>query len=165
MGWNLRLNSYKAEDLPEAKRLLKKAIDLDPDYAFAWALLAGCYSHSADDPNCSGAEREKVLDKIRECAQQATQIDPACSKAYSMLGLYHLSLREFDAAEKNANKAIELSPNHAGDMAISANILNKCGKPEEALDRIRRALRLSPFHAIWFLSIKGQILRVLGRYG
>jgi adenylate cyclase len=163
IAWNL-ISLYRIEDLPEVKRLLEKAIDLDPEYAFAWALMAGCNSHIADDPKCPKEKRIKALELIKECAEQALKFDPACSKGYVMLGIFHLNARDYDQAEYNANKAIEMSPNHANDLGIAAGILNKCGNPEIALERIRKAMRLSPVHPMWFLTILGQILRVLGRY-
>ena len=163
LAWNF-LGLYRMEDLPEVKRLLEKAIDLDPEYAFAWALMAGCNSRIADDPKCPKEKRIKALELTKECAEHALRLDPACSKGYVMLGLYHLNARDYDAAEYNANKAIEMSPNHANDLGVAAGILNKCGNPEIALERIRKAMRLSPVHPIWFLMNLGQILRVLGRY-
>lgn len=158
------LIGYRVEDTPEAKRLLHRAINLDPEYAFGWAILAGCYNHMAEDPRLSIDERHNIVELVREYAEKALSYDPTCSKAYAQLGLYHLNMRAFDAAEHNASKAAELSPNHANDQAIAAIIMYKCGNPEGALKRIRKAARLSPFHPIWFLTALGQILRVLRRY-
>lgn len=163
LAWNLT-GLYRRENLPEVKRLLEKAIDLDPEYAFAWALMAGCNSQIADDPKCPKEKRIKALELTKECAEHALKLDPACSKGYVMLGLYHLNARDYDEAEYNANKAIEMSPNHANDLAVAAGILNKCGNPEIALERIRKAIRLSPVHPMWFLTNLGQIYRILGRY-
>jgi len=158
------LIGYRVEDTHEAKRLLHRAINLDPEYAFGWAILAGCNNHIADDPRLSIDERNNILELVREYAEKALSFDPTCSKAYAQLGLYHLNMGAYDAAEQNASKAAELSPNHANDQAIAAIIMNKCGNPEGALKRIRKAMRLSPFHPIWFLTALGQILRVLRRY-
>jgi adenylate cyclase len=163
LAWNF-LGLYRMEDLPEVKRLLEKAIDLDPKYAFAWALMAGCNSMIADDPKCSKEKRNKAVELTKECAVQALRFDPACSKGYVALGLYHLNARDYDVAEYNANKAIEMSPNHANELAVAAGILNKSGNPEIAFERIRKAMRLSPVYPMWFLTNLGQIFRVLGRY-
>jgi len=158
------LSGYQVEDTHEAKRLLHRAINLDPEYAFGWAILAGCNTLIAEDPRLSIDERNNVLELVREYAEKALSFDPTCSKAYAHLGLYHLNMRAYDAAEHNASKAAELSPNHANDQAIAAIIMNKCGNPEGALKRIRKAMRLSPFYPMWFLTALGQILRVLRRY-
>jgi len=156
------LDAYRAEDVPEAKRLSQRAIDLDPEYAIAWVLLAACHFHAADDSRHPEEERERGLKSVRNCAQQALKLDPSCAEAYSMLGLYYLSVREFEAAAQNANKSVELAPNHAFNIANSAVILNKCGQPKRAMERIRKAMRLSPVYPTWFLSILGQASRLVG---
>ena len=156
------LDAYRAEDIPEAKRLSQRAIDLDPEYAAAWVLLAACHFHAADDSRHPEEERERGLKSVRDCAQQALKLDPSCAEAYSMLGLYYLSVREFEAAAQNANKSVELAPNHAINIANSAVILNKCGQPKRAMERIRKAMRLSPVYPTWFLSILGQASRLVG---
>jgi TolB-like protein len=156
------LDAYRAEDVPEAKRLSQRAIDLDPEYAIAWVLLAACHFHAADDSRHPEEERERALTSVRNCAQQALKLDPSCADAYSMLGLYYLSVRQFEAAAQNANKSVELAPNNAFNIANFADILSMCGQPKRAMERIRKAMRLSPVYPTWFLAILGQASRLVG---
>jgi len=155
------LDAYRAEDIPEVKRLFEKAIELDPEYAAPWSALAGCYLHIKEDARYSNEERKKAFQSARDCVERALNCDPSCASAYATLGLYHLDLKEYDEAIYNANKSVEMAPNHAITMAISAVILNKCGKPERAIERIRKAMRLSPVFPLWFLGALGQVSRVL----
>jgi len=136
------LNAYRAEDIPEVMRLCQRAIDVDPEYAAAWVLLAWSHFHVADDSGHPEEERERALESVRDCAQRALEYDPSCAEAYVALGLYHLSSEEHDAAMQNANRSVELAPNHASNVATSAAILNKCGHPERAIERIRKAMLL-----------------------
>jgi len=158
------LNAFRAEDLPEVMRLFQRAIDLDPKYAAAWVWLAWSHFHVADDYEYmySEEESERALKSVRDCARQALELDPLCAEAYSALGLYHLSSREHEAAMQNANKSVVMAPNHASSIAISAAILNKCGQPKKAIERIRKAMRLSPVYPTWFLIILGQVTRLAG---
>ncbi len=156
------LRSYRAEDVPEAMLLLQRAIDLDPEYATAWVDLADCHFQVEEDARYSKDERKQALELMRECALRALQYDPSCAEAYAVLGLFHLTSKEYDKAIHNANKSVDMAPNHAINIAISAIILNKCGQPERAFERIRKAVRLCPIYPIWFLSGLGQISRVLG---
>ena len=48
-------------------------------------------------------------------------------------------------------------------LARSAIILNKGGQPEQALERIRKAMRLCPVYPVWFLSALGQVSRAMDR--
>jgi adenylate cyclase len=72
-------------------------------------------------------------------------------------------LKEYDEAIHNANISVDMAPNSAVTVAVSAVILSKCGQPERAIERIRKAMRLCPVYPLWFLSVLGQVLRVLGR--
>ena len=161
LGWDL-LRSYRAEDVPKAMLLLQKAIDLDPEYATAWVILADCHFEVEEDARYSREKRKQALKLMRECAQRALQYDPSCAEAHAVLGLYHLTSKEYDKAIHNANKSVDMAPNHAINIATSAIILNKCGQPKRAIEQIRKAVRLCPVYPNWFLSTLGQIFRVLG---
>jgi TolB-like protein len=157
------MDAYQVENHPEVKRLLQRAIDLDPEYASAWSMLAGLHFHIEEDARYSGEERKQALQSTRNYAEQALEYDPLCAPAYSTLGLYHLTLKEYDEAIHNANISVDMAPNSAVTVAVSAVILSKCGQPERAIERIRKAMRLCPVYPLWFLSVLGQVLRVLGR--
>lgn len=157
------MDGYRAEDLPEVIRLAQKATDHDPEYAAAWSLLAGCHFHIEEDARYSEKDRKEALQSMRDCAERALECDPSCASAYTMLGLYHLTLKQYDEATQNANKSVKMAPNNAYSIAISAIILNKSGQPEQAIERVRKAMRLCPVYPVWFLSALGQIFRALNR--
>ncbi len=157
------LNTYRKDDLPEVMRLGQRAIDIDPEYAAAWVLLSWYHSHVTEDTTLPQNEREQANDAVLDCARRALEYDSDCAEAYASLGMYHLDLGEHDAAIENANKSVELAPNHADNIAISAAILNKCGEPALAVERMRKAMRLSPIHPTWFLHILGQACRLAGK--
>ena len=159
------LNSMIGDQIGEAMRLVKRALDLDPEYAAAWVWLAWSHFHIADYGSAySEEERKQALESTRDCAHQALEFDPSCADAYAALGLYHLSLSEHEAAMANINKSVQLAPNHAQNIAISAAILNKCGQPEKAIERIRKAMRLSPVYPSWNLSMLGHAYRLAGMF-
>ena len=163
MGSDL-LNTVQTDLIPEATRLIKRAIDLDPEYAAAWVWLAWSHFHVSEDHESkfSEEERKQALKSTRNCAQQALKYDSSNAEAYAALALYDLSSLEHEAAKAKINKSVQLEPNHATNIAISAAILNKCGRPEIAIERIRKAMRLSPVYPSWHLSILGQAYRLAG---
>ncbi len=156
------LNTVKGDLIPEAMRLVKRAIDLDPEYAAAWVWLAWSHFHLSEDYDSrySDKERKQALQSTQDCAHQALKFDPSSAEVYAVLGLYHLSMSEHEAAMANINKSVQLAPNHATNIGIAAAILNKCGHPEKAIERIRKAMRLSPIYPSWYLSILGQAYRL-----
>lgn len=157
------INAMPEDHISKALRLGQRAIELDPGYAAAWVLQAWAHCHASDDTTRPAEERERALDSMRDCAQHALECDPSCAEAYSALGLCELSAGNHAAAVLNADKSVELAPSHATIVAVSGNILNKCGQPERAIKRIRKAMRLSPVYPAWFLHILGQSSRLLGR--
>ena len=50
-----------------------------------------------------------------------------------------------------SEKAVALAPNLANNMAIAGVITVYCGKPREALELVRKAMRLCPIYPIWYL--------------
>jgi len=156
------LDGYRAEDVPEAIRLGKKAIAIDPQYAQAWVLLMACHWHKQEHAGYSEEERERLMESARDYAQRSLELDPSCARAIAILALYDLHLRKHDDAVRKTNKSIEFAPNHANINALSAAILIKCGQPQKALERIRKAMRLSPVYPSWFLMMLGQSSRLLG---
>jgi adenylate cyclase len=156
------LDAYRSEDVPEVKRLINKALELDPGYATAWSILAGVHFHVEEDARNSVEIRKEALMLTLACSEQALKCDPDCAATYADLGLYYLALKDYEKAFLNVNKAVELTPDFASTLRISAVILNKCGHPEIALEQIRKAMRLCPVYPMWYLTNLGQVTRILG---
>jgi len=156
------LNAYRTEDHSEVIRLARRATTADSNYAAAWDLLASCYFHIEEDARYPDEERKQALQLSREYTQRALDCDPSFADAYSMLSLLHLNSKRYDEAGVNANKSVEMAPNNANNLAVSAIVLNKCGESEIALERIRKAMRFSPVYPLWYIAALGQISRSLG---
>ncbi len=57
-----------------------------------------------------------------------------------------------------------LDPNGAYVTAFLGNALNWAGRPEEALNLTRKAMRFSPLHPSWYVGVAAHANRLLGRY-
>ncbi len=156
------MDSNRPEDIPETMRFLQRAVDLDPEYAAAWSLMATCNFRIEEDARFSEEERKQALNSMRECAQRALDCDTMDSTAYAMLGLYYLTVRQYDEAVDCANKSVNMAPNYAHNLAVSAVILSKSGQPERGIERIRKAMRLCPLFPRWYLAALAQASRLLG---
>ncbi len=145
--------------------MIKKALDLDPDYAIAWVMLGWTYFHLADVGTGYGSKRDRdaMLESTAECSRKAHELDPSCADAYAELGLCHLSKGDHDQAIVMYEKAIALAPNHAEILATFAVTQIKSGQPERAFDLIRKAMRLCPVYPSWYLWALGTACRLLGR--
>jgi adenylate cyclase len=156
-------NQYRSENHPEIIRLLKKSLGFDSEYSAAWLLLAGAYFHIEDDVGYSDTERTEANKLSRQYLEKSIECDPNNPDAWSLRAMHYLSDGEFDKAVIDTNKAAAIAPSHAIVIASSAAVLTKCGLPELGLQRIKKAMRLSPVYPPWFYVHWGQTCRVLGK--
>ncbi len=146
----------------EAANLLRRAVELDPRYAPAHALLGA--SRVIDYANGWGASPTQSLEEAEKAARQAVQLNECHPCALWALSLASLWLRRYDEALGKAEKAVAFNPNFAEGHTARGFILHHVGRSEEALKCFERAMALEPsFPDIW-LQFRAQALYQLGRY-
>ncbi len=155
-----------AEAQPRARELLDRALELDPDYATAWAMRGWLYFTEADVGGGLG-DRDR-FDKAQaaafRCGHRALEIDPDCADAYGMLALTHLNAGEHDKAMDMSEKAITLAPNNAELLGgVASAVMRKSGRPERGAELVKKAMRLSPFYRPGLLRALGNNYRGSGR--
>ncbi len=135
----------------EAGDYLRRAIELEPDYAAAHAWYA-YWNAFLVGQNWSDAPRE-VMERAGQLAERAIVLDPFDARALTIAGhvraFLHRRLRE---ALTLHERALQLNPNLAMAWALSAITYAYMGDPEEAERRNNRYKRLSPLdpHAFFF---------------
>ena len=112
--------------------------------------------------HASEESREAALGSALDCANKALELDPSCANAYCLLSFCHLSKNEYDEAIAMSQKAVALAPNQADLLALSANVLNKSGRPERGLELIKKAMRLCPIYPGWYFQLLGAAYRLTG---
>jgi len=157
-------NRGSIETRSEAVRLVNRALDLDPNYAFAWVVKGWGYQHKSDQGllgKDTEEERRAALESAVECEQKALELDPTSADAYATLALCYLAKKDYDKTVSVVEKAIALAPNNSQILAICAAALNKSGQPERSLDLVKRAIRLCPVYPYWYLYVLGTACRLL----
>ena len=103
-------------DFELAIEQFKHALQLDPNYALAWAKLARVYVWQGLSPKYSRSECES---KARDALQRALAIDPNLAVAHRWLGRIHLNYGwDWQAAKRELERAIALDPaGLEGDLA------------------------------------------------
>jgi adenylate cyclase len=146
----------------EARRLYEKAIELDPEYGLAHALLAlMMYAEWVRDTTGS----EAALDRALELAKRAVELDENESYCHFMLGQAYLHLRSFDLAEHYHRRAVEMNPNNPEHLADMGGLLLYLDRPEEALEWLAQARRVDPyFGPAWYWHQLGMAYFVVRRY-
>lgn len=150
------------EGAAEATRLFEQAVEIDPGYAIAHALLAALhFARWKDDPSDSDAQ----LDTAYELARRAVELDDGDSTCHAMLGQVLLLRRSFDQAVQYGRRAVEINPNNQWNAADLGCILIYVGQSEEALKWLSRAREIDPyFDPAWYWRAQGQAYMHMQRY-
>lgn len=157
-----------AETRPRARELLDRALELDPDYAIAWAMRGYIHFTEAEVGSWigDGDQFDKAQALAFECGRRALELDPDCANAYGMLALTHLNAGEHDKAMEMTEKAIALEPNNAEILGgVASAVMRKSGRPERGAELVKKAMRLSPFYRPGLLRALANNYRMSGRLG
>jgi adenylate cyclase len=161
----LKANSLPWDDPEgeaEATRLAEKAVDLDPGYALAHAVLAALtYSQWADGPRSS----EAALARAYALAMRAVELDAGESTCYAILGHFCVHRRSFELAMQYGRRAVAINPSSQWGAADLGSLLVYAGEPEEALTWFARSREIDPyFDQPWCWRSSGLAYMCLGRY-
>lgn len=150
------------EDAAEAIRLFERAVEIDPAYGMAYALLATMHiSRWRNDPGDSNAE----LDEAYRLAMRAVALDDGESTCHSLLAHVCLCRHSYELALQHMRRAVEINPNNQWNQADMAVVMVYAGQAEEALTWIARARQIDPyFDPPWYWRLAGLAYMIVGRY-
>ncbi|HEY7188652.1 MAG TPA: winged helix-turn-helix domain-containing tetratricopeptide repeat protein [Vicinamibacterales bacterium] len=148
-----------------AQELLQQAVDLDPNYAHAHALLGWTYitMFNLDTRRPIGEFTNKAL----AAGARAVMLDDDEPWAHLVVGLGHARQRRSQLAFRHLTKSVELNPSFALGHAGLGYALGVGGQPESGLQALEEALRLSPrdpFLAVYAPTVRYMSLFALERY-
>jgi eukaryotic-like serine/threonine-protein kinase len=130
----------------------QQAIDLDPNYALAYAGLADAFGFLAS--STGGQPPREAYPKAKAAALKALELDEALGEAHCSLGFFHLLYDwDFPAAERQYKRAIELSPNYANAHDGYGFYLKATGQHAAALRECTLAQQLDPLSLFTTLSV------------
>jgi TolB-like protein/cytochrome c-type biogenesis protein CcmH/NrfG len=153
---------FTKEGNRQAEALCKRAIDLDPDYATAYARLA--LVHLTDYVNQWSETVDLSLDRTCELAQKAVALDETNATAHSALGFGCLWKRQHEQAITEFERSTALEPSSARGHIQLALAHHYAGSSEKAIELFNRGMRLDPHFSDILLHWLAQAYFQLGRY-
>jgi TolB-like protein/DNA-binding winged helix-turn-helix (wHTH) protein/Flp pilus assembly protein TadD len=136
--WNQRT----VEGFDRAIGYFEQAILKDPNNARAYAGLADSYTLLT---SYNGAPPTELMPKARAAALKALELDESLSEAHTSLALIVENYDwDWQTAEKEYRRAIELNPNNSTAHHWYAEYLTWLGRFDEALRESERARQLDP---------------------
>ncbi len=163
-GWKQYLRQTPAS-LHEAITNFEKAVGLDPDYSRAYAALSATYWqiqkrywHEKFGFSRQHDARFKAEEFLEKAKRQPTALGHQVAAAMlSQQG------RHTEAIAEGGN-AIGVDPNDADSYVALAGALSLAGKPEEALQLVKKAMRLNPHFPAFYLYELGLAQFGLGAF-
>jgi TolB-like protein/DNA-binding winged helix-turn-helix (wHTH) protein/tetratricopeptide (TPR) repeat protein len=146
----LRAASYygleRREANDQAVQLLEKSVELDPQFAAAYASLATAYRVRAFSVEIN---EPKWIEKANAAVAKSLSLDPKLAEGYVSRG-YLLWSRANDWAVERAvadyRHALDLNPNLAEAHHQLANVYNHVGLLDKADEEIKKAVALDPLN-------------------
>lgn len=137
-----RIGKVTQTEIRAGMESFRKAIDLDPTFALAYAALAEAYRRL---PITSDVDPKEAFPLAKAAAQKALEIDKDLADAHSVLGWVAFWYEwNWPDAEKEFRRAIELNPSVAEAHLGYAHLLSNTGRNAEAVEQGRLARELDP---------------------
>jgi adenylate cyclase len=129
-------------ELVQARSLLRRAIEIDPNYAAAYAALAETY-FTVTSMGWAESPSEAV-GRAEDMANKALALDESDVRAHIVLGRIHIFYQRYEQARVEIDRAIALNPNDAHALAGRGNIRMWLGETDAAIRDLELALRIDP---------------------
>jgi TolB-like protein/Tfp pilus assembly protein PilF len=161
-GLSIEHTSYGYDTYQRAAISYAKAVELDPNFALAWARLSILRSFlyfNTIDPKTNSA------DAVKTAADHAMSLAPDLGEAHVAQGSYRYRvLRDFEGALSSYKQAQRLLPNSALVNEYLGYVLRRLGRWEEAEPYYRKAIELDPLDVQLLSSVGAEYYVYLRRF-
>jgi tetratricopeptide (TPR) repeat protein len=149
------MRQFKAESFRTAEERLRKAVELDPSYALAWAALSTALSQ--EWAWATVASPASIVE-CHEAANRALALEPDLSEGYDALfsvqSAYDLDIA---GAAVSVRRELELAPENATSVANAGYLALGYGNLDRAIALLRRAVSLDPLNTDSRIFLSGAL--------
>ena len=137
-----------------------RAIEIDPDHAPFWILLASSYINQV---LMGRRPRDEGFRLAKEAVERALELAPEFELAHSARAWIAMAYeRDFETAARHFRRARALAPNNAIVLGNNAVLAIRLGRLREALEMVERAIPSDPANSVLH-AYRAEILIRLGR--
>ena len=139
------IGRYTRADIAKSIEYLKEALELEPEFAQAWATLAWAYAKEADYGWVPLAEGNA---RAHEAVGRALELEPDLAEGHATLAWIQM-IHDWNwrGAEASFRRALELAPGDASVLRRAGVLASNQGRLADALAFYRRALEQDPLDA------------------
>ncbi|MCK4759436.1 MAG: tetratricopeptide repeat protein, partial [Candidatus Aminicenantes bacterium] len=134
--------TFQEEDFKAGVEMFEKALEIDPEYASAYAGLTWAYEHHY---HVTGDRQD--LEQAKEYSETAVRLDPDSAFSTAMRGYYYYEYDgDFDQAFQTLQRALEINPNIGTANFLTGACLLYHGLSRQALPYLLKTMELDPYY-------------------
>lgn len=134
--------SWEQPDVQPALEMYQKAVDLDPDFAIAHAMLSRTHSSMFFEYYDPTDERRQLA---FQAAEKSLDLQPDLVEGHLAMGYYYYHCeRDYLGALREFDRGLQIQPNNADVYNAIACIYRRTGDFERAAENFVTALKLDP---------------------
>lgn len=142
--------TFAPEDYPPVRTCLEEAVQRDPGYAGAWAMLAFAHMDAARFELVEPSARPAELDAGLAAAQRAVALAPEAVRSLQALAALQFARGDYDDAERVQRQAIALNPHNPESLAQLGWRLMARDRSEEGGKLLQEAVDRSMVVPAWY---------------
>ncbi len=155
-------NRINPESNALGKQLAEEAIALDPEYAWAYHVLAR--GNIADVWLGTSKSPKQSIGKAMGLLKKAILLDDTFAEAHGVLGFLYSMTKQYDKGIAEAEKAVALNPSSAESHYRLGKTLSFASRWEESIPEYKKAVRLDPIPSSMYLWSLGLSCGYTGQY-
>jgi TolB-like protein len=160
-GWEALFGSSK-DDIIEAQQRFEDTMQLEPESSFGYALAA--WAHWWAVGQGFSEDTALSLQRAAELSRKAMDLEDFTGLPHLIMAQIHLFNREHDKALEAVEDAVLARPSCDLSFVTKANILTYLGRPSEAIELAKFAIRLAPVYPPFFQTTLAAAYYGSGRY-
>jgi adenylate cyclase len=147
----LRFYHYESKLTPGAFKnalgALEQAIEIDPEYGMAWAMLGHLH---ADNYAMGFSEIDAPLEKALICAQKGAALAPKNQFVRDALTLVYFHRGDKEIFLQQVAETIALNPNSPYIVGVAGWHMMLYGEWDRGLALLKKGMKLNPYYPTWF---------------
>ena len=143
-------NVYSRENLRLATSAFEKALEIDPEFAMAYAGLSDIYVSYvlySIDP------KRSWLEKAEWATTKALALDPNLAEAHRSRARIFDTIDQIDKAIQQVEEAVRINPNYGEAWRLLGQYYTSIGQNSKAEDALMKALEVKPTESTLFQAI------------
>lgn len=155
-------HKFNREDCQEGIRHLEKAVELDPDYAQAWAWLSCTIGQAWVRGYLPDAKSLWV--RCVNASKRSLELDEEDSECHRLMSEIYLYQNKHEQAHRHNERGLSLNPNNPRLIVQRGYLLVYTGRPDEGIEWVEKVIQLDPMHPENYYSHLAVAMHAAHRY-